>query len=549
MQPAHYDVVICGAGLAGLTLALQLRKRLPESSILVLERTAEPLPAGIHKVGESTTEGGTYLLRELAGLKEYVESTHIKKLGLRFFGSGHRHDGFAKRFEIGDTLFARNTSYQFDRGILENDLRVFCRDAGVHIEEGVTVKDIQFGTDQHTVSFVKPGQEPLASVTCRWLVDATGRRRLLQSKLGTAKPLAHKASSTWWRLQGDFDVAAMAPKDDTAWHERVVPRRWYSTNHLFGPGYFIWIIPLCSNMTSIGIVADEDMHPVRDRHTMEKSLAWLAEYEPDLHNFIKDETPLDFRMMKDFAYTTTQAFSAGRWSCIGEAAAFTDPLYSMGTDLIAVGNRITARLIELDAAGQLDEAIAAQYNAFYLYVVDTAAELFTNMYPAFDSDEVVILKIMWDIGCYWGYFSQLSIQDFLYQPELLPQLLALATRLRAANAKVQQAFRQTADASRNREDTAKSGFYNFGGVSGITDMRAKVTDRKSIQDIANNIAFMEQFAVTLCRLLETGEGESPLPAANDAGKAEDAEELEMLLGKLATYLTPVGQVSLLPGRG
>ena len=188
----NYDIVICGAGLAGLTLALQLKKHLPASSILILERQSGPLPAGTHKVGESTTEGGTYLLRELTGLKEYVESTHIKKLGLRFFGSGHRQDGFAKRFEIGDTLFARNTSYQVDRGILENDLRTFCREAGVTIAEGVTVKDVSFAEDLHTVSFTDANTETLASVQCRWVVDASGRRRFLQTKLGKKK--AHDGS-------------------------------------------------------------------------------------------------------------------------------------------------------------------------------------------------------------------------------------------------------------------------------------------------------------------------------------------------------------------
>src|SRR5881397_1761681 len=134
----RYDIVVCGGGFAGLTLALQLKKRSSQHSILILEKEVGPLPAGAHKVGESTNEGGTYLLRQLVGLKEYVETTHIKKLGLRFFGAGHRQDSFEKRFEIGDTIFARNSSYQFDRGVLENDLRQFCREAGVHIEEGVS---------------------------------------------------------------------------------------------------------------------------------------------------------------------------------------------------------------------------------------------------------------------------------------------------------------------------------------------------------------------------------------------------------------------------
>ena len=321
-----YDVVICGAGLAGLTLALQLRKRLPGKSILILEKEAGPLPSGTHKVGESTTEGGTYLLRNLAGLKDYIESTHIKKLGLRFFGAGYREDGFDKRFEIGDVVFARNTSYQIDRGILENDLRRFCRDAGVHIEEGVSVKDIEFGKQTHSVAFAYPKGGETRTVSCRWVVDATGRRRFIQSKLKLAKKSGHNASACWWRIQRDLDVANMVSPDKEDWHDRVFPRRWFSTNHLFGPGYFIWIIPLCSKMTSIGIVSDEASHPVHGRNTFEKALNWLAVHEPSLYTASKDEDPLDFLVLKNFAYTTTKVFSSERWCCLGEAAAFTDPL-------------------------------------------------------------------------------------------------------------------------------------------------------------------------------------------------------------------------------
>ena len=188
----------------------------------------------------------------------------------------------------------RNTSYQVDRGILENDLRQFCRDAGVHIEEGVSVKDLHLAKDGHTVTFAYPAQNKEANVSCRWVIDAMGRRRFLRSKLGFSKESSHHASACWWRVQGDFDVAAMVDKAETAWHHRVIPRRWYSTNHLLGPGYFIWIIPLCSNMTSIGIVADETAHPIRNRNSMAKTLTWLAEQEPSLFEFVKDEQPLDF---------------------------------------------------------------------------------------------------------------------------------------------------------------------------------------------------------------------------------------------------------------
>ncbi len=529
-----YDIVICGAGLASLTLALQLRNRLPEKSILILEKEMGPLPDGAHKVGESTNEGGTYLLRQLAGLKDYVEATHIKKLGLRFFGAGGRKDGFEKRFELGDTIFARNTSYQIDRGVLENDLRGFCRDAGVHVEEGVLVKDIQFGEPEHTITFAYPAQDKKSTVTCRWVIDAMGRRRFLQSKLHLTKKSNHKASACWWRIQGDFDVSEMVAQEETDWHARVIPRRWYSTNHLFGAGYFIWIIPLCSNMTSVGIVADEAVHPVRDRSSMETTLTWLAEHEPSLFDFIKHENPLDFLVLKNFAHTTTQAFSAERWCCIGEAAAFTDPLYSMGGDLIAIGNRITTHMIELDATNSLTEETVAWYNKIYLCVVETMTDLFTNMYPAFSSDDVMLLKVMWDVAWYWGFLSQLSIQDFLYAEHLLPQLFDLTIRLRTVNAQVQATLRTAA--ATNRVNTVKSGFYNFGGISSVTDLRAKVTEKKGIGEIEANIQFLEQFAATLCCFVANDAREPLSPTQGD-----DAVD-SSLLGKLPSYLTPIEHV-------
>jgi glycine/D-amino acid oxidase-like deaminating enzyme len=50
------DLLIMGGGLAGLTLALQLRQRFPALDIRVLERRRHPVPEAAHKVGESSVE-------------------------------------------------------------------------------------------------------------------------------------------------------------------------------------------------------------------------------------------------------------------------------------------------------------------------------------------------------------------------------------------------------------------------------------------------------------------------------------------------------------
>jgi glycine/D-amino acid oxidase-like deaminating enzyme len=58
MTTTRHDVLITGGGLAGLTLALQLRQRFPDIDIRVLERKRHPVPEAAHKVGESSVEIG-----------------------------------------------------------------------------------------------------------------------------------------------------------------------------------------------------------------------------------------------------------------------------------------------------------------------------------------------------------------------------------------------------------------------------------------------------------------------------------------------------------
>ena len=80
-----HDVIILGGGLAGLTLALQLKLAKSDISVLVLEKRSENAPVASHKVGESIVELGSYYLREVLQLKEYLAEHQLKKIGFRFF--------------------------------------------------------------------------------------------------------------------------------------------------------------------------------------------------------------------------------------------------------------------------------------------------------------------------------------------------------------------------------------------------------------------------------------------------------------------------------
>ena len=291
------DVAIIGGGLAGLTLALQLRRELPQVSVLVVERNAHPVPEAAFKVGESTSELGAHYLRDVLGLAEHLKTQQVQKLGLRFFFTAGDNSDIARRVELGVRTFLYASTYQVDRGRLENALADLVRQQGVELVDGGKVEDVEISRDGHTLAIVQDGAQ--RQVEARWLVDASGRPGMIKRRLGLARPIDHQPSAAWFRIAVEIDPDAWSAAPE--WRARVKPGlRRTSTIHLMGRGYWVWLIPLASGSTSIGLVADERFHSFDTYNSFDKLMAWLRTHEPQCASAVDAhrEKIQDFRVLR-----------------------------------------------------------------------------------------------------------------------------------------------------------------------------------------------------------------------------------------------------------
>ncbi|MBC8757652.1 tryptophan 7-halogenase [Kordia sp. YSTF-M3] len=397
-----YDVIICGGGLAGLTLARQLKVTFPELATLVIEKQSFPKPIATFKVGESTTEIASFYLKEDLQLDSYFKNAHYKKLGFRFI-LGDSNQKWTDRPEIGLSDFPPYDSLQMDRGVLENDLYSINKLSGVEIIDATAIKDILIHEDaQDNIVQIKTEDQEL-DLHCRWVIDAMGRRLFFHEKFKLTKKMEIAHNAVWFRVKGRFDMDDIVSNENRTYHNHVPNKnRFYSTFHIMGPGYWVWLIPLSSGHTSIGIVASEAYHEQSTFSTKAKATTWLETYEPDVAKHLENFKMEDFLRNRNYSHSATEVASINRWACTGEAAVFADPLYSVGSNMIAYENTCIVDLIRKDLNNSLEENHVQRLSQFVISQNEWLIDHIQGSYPYLGHPQVYTLAYLWSVVIGWS---------------------------------------------------------------------------------------------------------------------------------------------------
>ncbi|MEM6796617.1 MAG: hypothetical protein AAF725_21780, partial [Acidobacteriota bacterium] len=426
--------------------------------ILLLERR-EAGSAPPQKVGESTVQVGGYYFSRVLDLEEYLWRHHYMKYNLRFYwrtaGNAAAPDGSATerthndRFEDYSQAYIRNFSnipcYQLDRKVFESDL-LELNDRSERFESVAGARDLEVdlatGGDAHRVRF-RSGEHS-REIAADWVVDCTGRQRAMARKLGLRKPNPVRHGAVFWWVDGLVDIdrltdlsTAEIRKKPQRRHQGHLPT-WLATNHFCDEGLWFWVIPL-QGKTSLGLVYDKEVvdFTIKDVRTAELATDFVCRRFPLFARDLPEREVLEFGAFKDYSYDCERTIHPDRWAMSGMAGRFSDPLYSPGSDLIAIHNTLIVDAIKTRDRQAL-EAQCRLYEPLMRAVYQAYIPSYAESYDTLGDAEAFSLKYTWELTVYFAGYVFPFLNDLFTERRFVLAFMRLFSRLGPINLSVQK---------------------------------------------------------------------------------------------------------------
>jgi flavin-dependent dehydrogenase len=433
-----YDVVIAGGALAGAATAILLLREQPALRILIVEKST----AFGRRVGEATVEVSSYFLCRVLRLTQYLNESHLVKQGMRFWFTNERAQKLDDCSEIGGKYLSRVASFQVDRAALDEEVLKRAAELGATVWRAASVGKVmlnaggnqtvevkmsegtvqpptsniqhpmgQGGNIEHRTSNAEHRMAGNGTVSARWFVDASGVAAVLGRQQGWIKPnLEHPTTAVWARWTGvkDWDGAELANKFPE-WSDQCFGIRATATNHLVGPGWWAWIIPLKGGDVSVGVVFDQRLMTWPEGGSLGQRLKDFLMKHPVGREIMGDAQwrESDVHWRKNLPYYST-TFAGDGFALVGDAGGFIDPFYSPGMDWVSFTSWSTAQLILAQQRGEELAPMIAKHNQSFSRSYQRWFEaIYKDKYEYIGDFDLMRIAFQLDLGLYYlGVASQ-----------------------------------------------------------------------------------------------------------------------------------------------
>ncbi|MEU7477775.1 chloramphenicol-biosynthetic FADH2-dependent halogenase CmlS [Lentzea sp. NPDC042327] len=342
---ARSKVAVVGGGPAGCVAALTLHKL--GHDVEVFERETFPR----YRIGESLLPGTMSILNRL-GLQDRIDAAGFVKKPSATFLWGQDQAPWTFSFaapKINPWVF--DHAVQVKREEFDQMLMDEARSRGIPVHEATTVTGVDVSAaDSVTLSLRRADER--WDVTADYVIDAGG----------SGGPLSRKLSV---RRYDEFY------RNFAVWSYFKLPDPF--TGDLAGTTYsitfedgWVWMIPMKGGLYSVGLVVDRSRAAeVREMGAEAFYRATLPKAKRAMEILGDAEMVDEVRIVQDWSYDADH-FSAGRYFLCGDAACFTDPLFSQGVHLASQSAVSAAAAIDRMTANPGEsEAVHAWYNRSY----------------------------------------------------------------------------------------------------------------------------------------------------------------------------------------
>jgi flavin-dependent dehydrogenase len=333
----EHDVIVIGGGPGGAAASTLVAQR--GHKVLLLERSAEPK----FKIGESLMPA-TWSTFDRMGMIPKLKASHfVPKYSVQFYGKSGRASMpfyFQETDPNESSVTWQVLRSEFDAMLLEN-----AQEHGVEVRRGVGVKDVLFDGERAVGVRLDSGD----TLSCRVVVDATGRSAFLGRKLGLMRP------------DPELRKAALFTHFKGALRDPGIDEGATLVLYTKDPGGWFWYIPLPDDIVSVGVVGSIDQLITNRKGdpqaVFDEEVAGCPPLVPRVAN-ARQAMPV--QVLNDFSYRSSRIAGDG-WVLVGDAFGFLDPIYSSGVFLALKGGELAADSIH--AALEAGDVSAARLGA------------------------------------------------------------------------------------------------------------------------------------------------------------------------------------------